>query len=74
MSINEEHPEKKYFFKRRLFVKGIGILDVAFLEVNSMLSANLSEERVFSNVFEHRLISTSQWRLGLARGSWVPQR
>ena len=29
---------------------------MAFPEVNSVLSANLSEERIFNGVFEHRLI------------------
>ena len=34
---------------------GIGILVMAFPEVNPMLSANLSEERIFNGVFEQRL-------------------
>ena len=37
-------------------MKGDRYLVVAFLEVIIMLNANLSEERIFSGVFEQRLI------------------
>ena len=37
-------------------MRGLGIFFVAFPMGSIMLSANLSEERIFSGVFEQRLI------------------
>ena len=56
-------------------MKGDRYFFVAFLEVDIVLSANLSGERIFNGVCEQKALSNQRREVkGLTRGSQVPSR
>ena len=53
-------------------MKGDRYFFVAFLEVDIVLSANLSGERIFNGVCEQKALLNQPVEVRVGRGSWAP--